>query len=94
MDAQVKKRMIANLHAYVESGMAGMRENQQEAFRQIAAFMAMPAGQPIPYPEEMWNGNAPDDLTKKGDFFEITSATGSGKTRLMGNRILPGDRYR
>jgi superfamily II DNA or RNA helicase len=81
MQPQDKNIMQRNLRNFLSSGAAELRDHQTEALKAIESFLRQPSGS-----EFIQAGR--DDVQergfKKGNYFEIVSATGSGKTRMFG----------
>lgn len=71
--------MARNLRSYLDDQKHGLRPHQVDALEQVRKFLKLPIGAPF-------STDNPESLRhqKRGDFFEIVSATGTGKTRMFG----------
>lgn len=81
MRSQDKNRIIRNLRSFIESGNTGLREHQDEILDSTENFLRLPNGA-----EFVQRGHSGEEVRgfKKGNFLEVVSATGSGKTRAFG----------
>jgi superfamily II DNA or RNA helicase len=79
----VKDTIVKNLHQLLSDGDHGLREHQVEALQRVETFLRIPAGNPVPAQELIHDTPENGDI-KKGHFFEVLSATGTGKTRMFG----------
>lgn len=83
-----KNKVIRNLRTFIEKGAPGLREHQGEMFVAAENFLRLPINAGYAQtgnPQTQLKGN------KKGDYFEIVSATGSGKTRTFGTMAKVAD---
>lgn len=81
MRLQDKNTILQNWRAFIEAGDTGLREEQNDILNAAEKFLGMPDG--AEFKQKNYSSEDIRD-TKKGDFFEAVSATGSGKTRAFG----------
>lgn len=83
MNSEDKNTMVRNLRTFIEKGNTGLRDYQNDALIAVEKFMRLPNGA-----EFMQAGSVDTDTQekgiKKGNYLEVVSATGSGKTRMFG----------
>jgi superfamily II DNA or RNA helicase len=76
LDKELRNRLTVNLRQHLARSGEALFSHQQQALQRIATFLTQPVGSPI------------DDESlglKRGDWCEIISATGTGKTRMFGH---------
>lgn len=81
MCAQDKNTIISNLRSFIEAGNKGLLAHQDEILSTAADFLRLPDGAQF-----VQKGHSEEEVKgiKRGNFFEVVSATGSGKTRAFG----------
>lgn len=85
MRPQDKNTMTCNLRQFLNGeGTRALGEHQVEALQSVEQFLRLPTGSEYTQRGSEDNEALPVMGHKKGDFFEIVSATGSGKTRMFG----------
>jgi len=76
MQEELLQKMTNNLRGYLTTQNHGLRDYQQEILNKSADFLGLPI-------EAQIFTDDPDSI-KQGQFFEVVSATGTGKTRIFG----------
>ncbi|HEU5047544.1 MAG TPA: DEAD/DEAH box helicase family protein [Rickettsiales bacterium] len=95
MRQQDKDKILGNLHNFLvkesrtSDDKKALRPHQFEALQSVEDFLRLEDGAEFIQggrepPEEGASEQPPVTGTKEGDFFEVVSATGSGKTRMFG----------
>ncbi|MEQ1704792.1 MAG: DEAD/DEAH box helicase family protein [Rickettsiales bacterium] len=85
VDPKIKNRMMVNIRKYLAKSGHGMHDHQVEAIEQVDKLLRTPVGSSIKLPDGQKLDDEQEHVTKKGDFFEVVSATGTGKTRMFGS---------
>lgn len=76
-----KNTMQRNLRRYVKRGAAHLPMHEVDALRSVVSFLQKPIGSKF---EQFNYSETKETGTKKSDCFEVVSATGSGKTYMLG----------
>jgi superfamily II DNA or RNA helicase len=78
MDAEHKIRLIQNLRGFLAREGDKLYDHQREALTRICTFLGQPVGSQI-------RPDLDSPSPKRGDWLEVVSATGTGKTRIFGS---------
>ncbi len=81
MNSQDKNTMICNLRNFIAKGETGLRDYQNDALIAVEKFMRLPNGGEF---VQLGSKDTQEAGIKRGDYLEVVSATGSGKTRMFG----------